>query len=124
LNRLAQLEVGNATNPNPVRIRWLLDGGFGDSANVTDLIELGYDLYTIGHNGKITDALLKEVPDDAPWTRAGSRTDALDMGQRTFGECPYHVRLTLLRWKADDSFRYSMFNDNYNYPTMTIRNAH
>ena len=107
LNRLAQLEVDNATNPSPMRIRWLLDGGFGDSANVTDLIELGYDLYTIGHNGKITDALLKEVPDDASWTRAGSRTDALDMGQRTFGECPYLVRLTLLRWKVGDSFRYS-----------------
>jgi hypothetical protein len=107
LNRLARLKVDNATNPNPVRIRWLLDGGFGDSANVTDLIESGYDLYTIGHNGKLTDALLKEVPDDASWTQAGSRTDALDMGQRTFGECPYPVRLTLLRWKVGDSFRYS-----------------
>jgi hypothetical protein len=107
LNRLAQLEVDNATNPNPVRIRWLLDGGFGDSANVTDLIELGYDLYTIGHNGKITNALLKEAPDDAPWTQAGPRTHALDMGQRTFGDCPYPVRLTLLRWKMSESFRYS-----------------
>ncbi len=107
LNRLAQLEVDNATNPNPVRIRWLLDGGFGDSANVTNLIESGYDLYTIGHNGKVTNALLKEVSDDAPWTRAGPRTHALDMGQRTFGDCPYPVRLTLLRWKVGDSFRYS-----------------
>ena len=37
LNWLAQLEVDNATNLNPVRIRWLLDGGFGDAANVTYL---------------------------------------------------------------------------------------
>lgn len=33
LNWLAKLEVDNATNPNPVRIRWLLDGGFGDAAS-------------------------------------------------------------------------------------------
>jgi hypothetical protein len=107
LNRLAQLEADNATNPNPVRIRWLLDGGFGDSSNVTALIELGYDLYTIGHNGKITQVLLKEVPDDASWSEAGNRTQALDMGHHTFGECPYPVRLTLLRWKVGDTFRYS-----------------
>jgi hypothetical protein len=107
LNRLAQLEVDNATNPNPVRVRWLLDGGFGDSSNVTELIELGYDLYTIGHNGKITQALLKEMSDDAAWAKAGARTQAMDMGHRTFGECPYPVRLTLLRWKAGNAYRYS-----------------
>ena len=107
LNHLAQLEVDNATNPNPVRVRWLLDGGFGDSSNVTELIELGYDLYTIGHNGKITQALLKEVSDDAAWAKAGARTQAMDMGHRTFGECPYPVRLTLLRWKTGDAYRYS-----------------
>jgi chromosome segregation ATPase len=38
LNWLAQLEVDNATNPNPVRIRWLLDGGFGDAANMAGFV--------------------------------------------------------------------------------------
>jgi chromosome segregation ATPase len=47
LNHLARLEVDNTTNPNPVRMRWLLDGGFGDAANVTYLIEMGYDLYSL-----------------------------------------------------------------------------
>lgn len=56
---LAQLEVDNATCPNPVCIRWLLDGGFGDAAHVTYLIEIGYDLYAMAHNGKTTPALLK-----------------------------------------------------------------
>ena len=41
VNWLAQLEVDNATNPNPVRVRWLLDGGFGDADNVTYLIRDG-----------------------------------------------------------------------------------
>lgn len=62
VQRLAQLEVDNATLTNPVRIRWLLDGGFGDAANVTNLIEMGYDLYTIAHNGKTTQILRQKRP--------------------------------------------------------------
>ena len=107
IQRLAQLEVQNANLPNPVRMRWLLDGGFGDGTNVTHLIEMGYDLYTIAHNGKTTQALLKEVPAQAAWTKVGSRTEALDMSRQQLGQCPYPVRLTLLRWSADDTFRYS-----------------
>jgi hypothetical protein len=107
LNWLAQLEVDNATCPNPVRMRWLLDGGFGDTANLTYLIELGYDVYTLAHNGKTAQALLKEVPDDAPWLLVGGRTQALDTCRRQLGNCPYPVRLTLLRWSLGDGFRYS-----------------
>ena len=107
LNWLAQLEVDNATNPNPVRLRWLLDGGFGDAANVTYLIEMGYDVYTIAHNGKTTQVLRREIPDNAQWEQAGSRTQALDMARQTLGDCPYPIRLTLLRWSAGDELRYS-----------------
>lgn len=120
---LAQLEVDNATSPNPVRIRWLLDGGFGDAANVAYLIEMGYDLYAIAHNGKTTQVLLKQVPEAAPWTQAGVRTQALDMGYRQLGDCPYPVRLTLLRWPLGDTFKYSTlisFSDVDELPTADL----
>jgi hypothetical protein len=123
LNRLAQLEVENATQPNPVRIRWLLDGGFGDAANVTYLVEMGYDVYTIAHNGKTALALLKEVPDDAQWTRAGPRTQALDMDRQKLGDCPYPVRLTLLRWQVGDTFKHSTlisFSETEELPTADL----
>jgi hypothetical protein len=123
VNWLAQLEVDNVTNPNPVRMRWLLDGGFGDAENVTYLIEMGYDLYTIAHNGKITQALRKEVPDGAQWTQAGVRTQALDMARHKLGDCPYPVRLTLLRWKEGDTFKYSTlvsFSDADALPTADL----
>jgi len=107
VQRLAQLEVDNASLPNPVPMRWLLDGGFGDAANVTALIELGYDLYTIAHNGQTTQALRKEIPAEAVWTQVGSRTEALDMARQHLGQCPYPVRLTLLRWSQNDTFHYS-----------------
>lgn len=123
LNWLAQLEVDNDTNPNPVRIRWLLDGGFGDAANVTYLIEMGYEVYTIAHNGQTTQALLKEVSNDAPWGPAGSRTQALDMERQRLGDCPYPVRLTLLRWTLGDRFKYSTlisFSDAESLPTAEL----
>jgi hypothetical protein len=123
LNWLAELEVDNLTNPNPVRMRWLLDGGFGDAANVTYLIEMGYDVYTMAHNGKTTQVLLKEVPDDAQWVQAGSRTQALDMERQKLGDCPYPVRLTLLRWALGDEFKYSTlisFSDAEELPTVDL----
>lgn len=107
VQRLAALEVDNASLANPVAMRWLLDGGFGDAANVTDLIEMGYDLYTIAHNGQTTQALRKEIPAEAAWTKVGSRTEALDMSRQQLGQCPYPVRLTLLRWSRDDTFHFS-----------------
>lgn len=122
-NWLAQLEVDNATNPNPVRMRWLLDGGFGDAANVTYLIEMGYEVYTIAHNGKTTQVLYQQIPGDARWVSVGSRTQALDMAQRTLGDCPYPVRLTLLRWPSGNEFSYSTlisFSDAEELPTADL----
>jgi hypothetical protein len=107
LNWLAQLEVDNATCPSPVRVRWLLDGGFGDAANVTYLIEMGYDVYTLAHGGKTAQALLKKVPNQALWIPVGPRTQVLDTDCRQFGNCPYPVRLTLLRWSVGDTLHYS-----------------
>ena len=123
LSWLAQLEVDNVTYSNPVQIRWLLDGGFGDAANVVHLIEMGYDLYAIAHNGKTTQVLLKQVPEEAQWTQAGARTQALDMGYRHLGDCPYPVRLTLLRWQLGDTFKYSTlisFSDVDELPTADL----
>ncbi|MCL4294123.1 MAG: hypothetical protein KJ077_00255 [Anaerolineae bacterium] len=107
VQRLAELELDNATLINPVRMRWLLDGGFGDAANVTCLIEMGYDLYTMAHNGKTTQMLRQEVGTEAIWTKVGCRTEALDMSRQQLGECPYPVRLTLLRWSSYPTFNYS-----------------
>jgi len=123
LNWLGQLEAENATNPNPVPVRWLLDGGFGDAANITYLIEMGYDFCTIAHNGKITSALLQDVPATASWQQASTRTQALDMSQEQLGDCPYPLRLTLLRWPEGDGYHHSTlvsFSERDTLPTDTL----
>ncbi len=119
LRWLAQLELDNASLPHPIHIRWLLDGGFGDAANVTYLIEMGYDLCTIAHNGKTTQGLLKKVKPDAYWTQVGVRTQALDVDHQQLGPCPHPVRLTLLRWRAGDVLKHTTmisFSDNETLP--------
>lgn len=123
LNWRGQLELDNASQPNPVQMRWLLDGGFGDAANVTYLIELGYDLYVIAHNGQTTLALLAQLPEAAPWTQTGVRTQALDQGAGQLGDCPYPVRLTLLRWQVGETFKYSTlisYSDGEPLPTADL----
>jgi hypothetical protein len=101
-----QLRADNEANPNPVQIRWLLDGGFGSAENVTYLIEMGYDLYTIA-NGQTTQSIRTEIPEDAEWTQVGARTQALDLARDQLRQCPYPVRLTLLRWKKGETRYYS-----------------
>jgi hypothetical protein len=103
---LAQLELDNQRLVHPVRIRWLLDGGFGDAANVTYLIELGYEIYTTAHNGKTTQSLLNQLEPEATWTQVGARTQALELSPaQAFGPCPYPLRLTLLRWQAGETIK-------------------
>lgn len=105
---LAQLETDNHSLKYPVRIRWLLDGGFGDAANVTYLIEMGYDLYTIAHNGKLTQVLLKQRTPQTTWTKVGHRTYAAELNPTpAWAGCPYPVRLTLLRWQVGDTLKHT-----------------
>jgi hypothetical protein len=106
LSWLTQLKADNEANPNPVQIRWLLDGGFGGSENVTYLIEMGYELHTIA-NGQMTQAIRAKIPEHAEWTQVGARTQALDLARDRLRQCPYPVRLTLLRWKKGETFCYS-----------------
>lgn len=100
------MELDNQSLVHPVRIRWLLDGGFGDAANVTYLIELGYEIYTTAHNGKTTQGLLNQLEPEATWTQVGVRTQAIELSPaQPFGACPYPVRLTLLRWQAGETIK-------------------
>ena len=121
--RLAQFEVDNAELTFSGRIRWLLDGGFGDAANVTMLIELGYDVYAITHNGQTTAALLKQLPANATWTQVGTRTQAFETSQQRLGDCPHPLRLTLLRWQAGDTQRHTIlisYTDGTPLPTKVL----
>ncbi|MGA9349320.1 MAG: hypothetical protein WBW48_11035 [Anaerolineae bacterium] len=99
-----ELQADNATNPNPVRIRINLDGGFSGGDNLTHLIEMGYDLLTVG-NGQSAEALLREQPADAIWTTVTPHVSLWEGNPAPVGECPYPLRRILQRWQAEDRTR-------------------
>jgi len=122
VHHLARLELDNAHLPHPVRMRWLLDGAFSETDNLTYLIELGYDLYTIG-NGQTTLALLQHLPPEATWTPLYGQVEALEMSRQQVGHCPYPLRLTLLRWPNQTNFKHSTlvsFSDSQHLPTTAL----
>lgn len=63
------------------------------------------------------------MPADATWRQAGVRTQALDVERQQLGQCPYPLRLTLLRWQAKDEFQHSTlisFSDAEQLPTADL----
>ena len=104
----AELQADNATNPNPVRIRINLDGGFSGGDNLTYLIEMGYDPLAVG-NGQSAEALLREQPADAIWTTVTPHVSLWEGKPAPVGECPYPLRRILQHWQAGDKSRRSIF---------------
>jgi hypothetical protein len=103
-------------------MRWLLDGAFSETDNLTHLIELGYDLYTIG-NGQTTLALRQHLPPDATWTPLSGQVQACEMTPQQVGHCPYPLRLTLLRWPNETNFKHTTlisFSDSQPLPTTDL----
>jgi hypothetical protein len=104
----AELQADNATNPNPVRIRINLDGGFSGGDNLTYLIEMGYDPLAVG-NGQSAEALLREQAADAVWTAVTPHVGLWEGKPAPVGECPYPLRRILQCWQAGDKSRRSIF---------------
>lgn len=104
----ATLLADNATNPNPVPIRILLDGGFSGGDNLTYLIEMGYDVLVVG-KGTSAAALRQELPAEAVWTPVTPQVRLWEGSVAAVGECPYPLRRVLQHWQAGEKERYSLF---------------
>jgi hypothetical protein len=79
--RLDRFQQDNATNSQPVQAIFRLDAGFGTYENLALLIEMGYEIYTKLQNWKVLQGLLKQVPDQAEWTKAGTEATMFAWGQ-------------------------------------------
>jgi hypothetical protein len=116
----AQLVADNAANPNPVRMRINLDGGFSSGDNLTLLIELGYDPLAVG-SGNTAQALLQERPSDASWTEVTPCVALWEGAPASVGECPYPLRRVVQRWQAGGRSRHSVFLQYQDSPTLPLK---
>jgi hypothetical protein len=106
--RLAQCEQDNLNNPSPIRAIFRLDAGFGSGANVTLLIEMGYDVYTKAGNAQTTEALRRRLSDSSVWTRVGKNAEMVTWEGLTLTNCPYPLDMGLERFQTGNDCAYAV----------------
>ncbi len=101
-----QLECDNQTNPNAPVCLVRMDSGFCSGANLTWLIELGYQVETKAPNDQTTTALRHSLS-DAPWARVGENAEMSEGAGYSLHGCPYPVRVALERFHTGTTVRYA-----------------
>ena len=114
-----RLRSENENNPNPVPIRILLDGAFSSGENLAYLIELGYDLITLG-NGQCVQALQRELPAEPIWQEASLLVKLWEGNSSLVGKCPYKLRRILQKWRTEPRTRYSIMLVYENTPFLPL----
>lgn len=109
LDHLRQLEADNATNPSPVRIIFRLDAGFGTTANVDWLIEMGYEVLTKPFSHWVTESLKRDLNEDTCWQSVGTNADMTAWSDRTLANYRYRLNVALARYHLGDTLRHSAF---------------
>lgn len=104
---LRTLEQDNQTNPNPPICEARMDSGFSSGANLTWLIEMGYQVNTKVMGGLTTAALRKTLAPEAAWTRVGDNAEMVACTRATLHQCAYPVRLAMERFKVRDTYQYA-----------------
>lgn len=96
--RYEQFCEENARQPHPPRCKIRLDAGFASGENLTELIELGYDVDTKSANPAVLHALRSRVTADTPWTAVGRNAEMIAWTNYTIHTCPYPVQVGLERF--------------------------
>lgn len=104
--RLAQFEVHNATNPQPVETVFRLDGGFGTYENVALLIEMGYEVYIKPYSHQVVTHLQGKVDEQTVWARVGANAEMVAWRDRQLKGCPYPLNVALERFYTGKKIRY------------------
>ena len=102
--RYEQLLADNATNPNPIRATFRLDGGFTSRENLYWLIEMGYDVYTRGRFPTVRDTLSAAVTPETKWEQVGRNALMTAWADTTVdGYFAYPLDVSLLHYQTKDS---------------------
>jgi hypothetical protein len=104
---LAQLQADNANNSDPVAIILRMDAGFGTDANITWLIEMGYQIYTKAHNAQVATRLVAMLSDETPKRRVGKNAEMIAWDNQFLGHCPYPLNMALERFHTPDGLKHS-----------------
>ena len=94
--------------------RWVLrmDAGFSSGANLTAVLELGYDLETKSGNPALVQALLARLTPATVWTRVGKNAEMVGWTDYQLSTCPYPLTVGLERFHTPQGLKYAVLLRN------------
>jgi hypothetical protein len=96
--RCERFHEENARQPHPPRCRIRMDAGFGTGENLTELLELGYEIETKSGNAALVRALQNQVSEATEWTRVGKNAEMIGWTDYRIHTCPYSLTVGLERF--------------------------
>ena len=96
--RYERLCQDNARQSDPPRCRLRMDAGFATGENLTEIIELGYEVDTKSANDALVQALRNRVTADQEWTRVGKNAEMIGWTDYETNTCPYPLTVGLERF--------------------------
>jgi hypothetical protein len=106
--RYARLCQENACQSDPARCRLRMDAGFATGENLTEVIELGYEVDTKSANDALVQALRNRVTADQPWTRVGKNAEMVGWTNYEANTCPYPLTVGLERFHTPKGVRHAV----------------
>jgi hypothetical protein len=106
--RYERLSQDNAGQPQPPRCRLRMDAGFASGENLTEMIELGYDVDTKSANDAMVQALRQRVRADQDWTRVGKNAEMIGWTNYSMNTCPYPLTVGLERFHTPKGRLYAV----------------
>lgn len=88
----------NAEQAHPPRCKLRADAGFATGDNLTELIELGYDVETKSGNPALLAALRSRVTPETVWTPVGKNAEMVAWPAYQSHTCPYPLLVGLERF--------------------------
>jgi hypothetical protein len=116
--RWERFQQENARQPQPPRCRIRMDAGFGTGENLTELLELGYEIETKSGNAALVRALQNQVSEATPWTRVGKNAEMIGWTDYRIHTCPYPLTVGLERFHTPKGVLHAVLIRSQEGPTV------
>jgi len=117
--RYEGLSQDNARQSDPPRCRLRMDAGFATGENLTEIIELGYEVETKSANEALVQALRNRVTADQEWTRVGKNAEMVGWTDYQTNTCPYPLTVGLERFHTPKEVRHAVLIRSQEGPVTT-----
>lgn len=106
----------NACQSDPPRCWLRMDAGFASGENLTEAIELGYEVDTKSGNDALAQALRDRVCADQEWTRVGENAEMIGWTNYRSNTCPYPLTVGLERFHTPKGLLYAVLMRSQDEP--------